>query len=229
MKEIVHKYENLWKENRLKKSRWKRVTNGEKGCMWADVVVLILSLFGIYYCEKSNNPSIDWLLLCMMGMLASSFLLIYKLNVISSKVFNREGLRPEDWFYKLKQMLREHGIQSNEEIDYLQRWCTEISNEETLAKVFIESMEKILGIFIIPTVITIMSVYLEGAENMILFYRSILAIVIMIWIGLFVYIVLPLITGKNDDRDIIKYLSRDLLELQIHNEKIENVDCQNEA
>ncbi len=164
-----------------------------------------------------------------MGMLASSFLLIYKLNVISSKVFNREGLRPEDWFYKLKQMLREHGIQSNEEIDYLQRWCTEISNEETPAKVFIESMEKILGIFIIPTVITIMSVYLEGAENMILFYRSILAIVIMIWIGLFVYIVLPLITGKNDDRDIIKYLSRDLLELQIHNEKIENVDCQNEA
>lgn len=226
MKKIVSQYKDLWKENRLKK---KTVTTGEKVYMIVGIVVLSISVYGVYRCDKSANPSINMLLLSMMGVLVSAFLTMYKLNVISSKVFYREDLRPDDWFDKLDSMLRDCNIVTNEEIDYLREWCTDVLNEKTAAKVFAESLEKILGIFIIPTIITVLSIYLDKAESWILFYKSILAVVAMLWIGLVVYIVLPLITGKNDDRDVIKYLSRDLIELQIYKEKDErNEPGQNE-
>lgn len=47
MKEIVHEYESLWKQSRLKKSLWETFTAKEKRRLTIAASVLLLSLIHI--------------------------------------------------------------------------------------------------------------------------------------------------------------------------------------
>ena len=219
MKELVHEYENLWKQSRLKKNFWETLTAKERGYLIIGAPVFLISAIYIM-CAKNTVLSVYFG--CFIVLLASAFFLMYELHKIQSKAFAREELRPTDWFEKLDRMLSKYNLESEEAISGLLSWCDNILTEETAMKKFTNNLEKILSTFIVPTVITVVCVNLDGISGNQLFYRAALDILAMLCLGIVIYIAFPLVVEVDNERNLIKYFKWDLTELQLYKKRTEN-------
>ena len=94
MKEIVHEYESLWKQSRLKKSLWETFTAKEKGLLIIAAPVFMISAI---YILCARNTVLNVYFGCFIVLLGSAFFLMYELQKIQSKVFRREEQQPTDW------------------------------------------------------------------------------------------------------------------------------------
>lgn len=219
MKEIVHEYESLWKQSRLKKNLWETFTAKEKGLLIIAAPVFMISAI---YILCARNTVLNVYFGCFIVLLASAFFLMYELQKIQSKVFRREEQQPTDWFEKLDRMLSKHNLESEEAINGLLSWCDNILTEETAIKKFTNNLEKILSTFIVPTVISVECINLDGISGNQFFYRAVLDILTMLCLGIVIYIAFPLVAEVDNERNLIKYFKRDLTELQIYNKRNEN-------